>query len=347
MKPIGKSKHLVILTIVIASCIILGSCSSSESQDEPAWSDGGESYLTDPTDLSPLRLPEGEKLRVVATTSIVADVVSNVGGEAFELTTLMPANVDPHSFEPTPADLRVVSEAHVVFINGLDLEEFIEEMLQNVGGDVPVVSLSEGINALVLGEESDHGDKGDDVSDGEHREGAFDPHVWLDPANVLIWVDRVVLTLSSLDPEKSSGYETNGQDYKEELLILDDWIDEMVSKVPEEDRLLVTDHRVFEYFAVRYGFDIVGAVIPVFSSAAEPSAREIADLEESIRDLNIKVIFVGVSINPSIVEAVVQDTGTQLVPLYTGSLSDEKGPAGNYIALMRYNVESIVSALVE
>jgi len=347
MKSIAKSKHLVILTIMIASCIVLGSCSSLESKDEHALSDGGESYFSDTSDLSSLELPEGEKLRVVATTSIVADVVSNVGGEALELTTLMPANVDPHSYQPTPADLRAVSEAHVVFINGLDLEEFIEEMLQNAGGDVPVISLSEGINALVIGEGSEHGDDGDEASEGEHKDGTYDPHVWFDPANVLIWVDRVVITLSNLDPEKSSGYETNGQVYKEELLVLDGWIEEMVSKVPEENRLLVTDHRVFEYFATRYGFDVVGAVIPVFSSAAEPSAREIADLQESIRDLNIKVIFVGVSINPGIVEAIVQDTGTQLVLLYTGSLSDKEGPAGNYLALMRYNVESIVSALLE
>jgi ABC-type Zn uptake system ZnuABC Zn-binding protein ZnuA len=133
----------------------------------------------------------------------------------------------------------------------------------------------------------------------------------------------------------------------EELSALDDWILGMVEQIPEADRKFVTDHMVFGYFAARYGFEVVGAVIPVFSSAAETSAKEIADLEAKVSELGVRVLFVGVTVNPAIVRAVVEDTGIELVPLYTGSLSDPDGPAGSYIALMRYNVESIVSSLLD
>ena len=163
----------------------------------------------------------------------------------------------------------------------------------------------------------------------------------------MVWTDRVAQALSILDPVNGALYEENAREYQEQLQGLDKWIFEKVSQIPEEDRKLVTDHRVFDYFAARYGFEVVGAVIPVYSSAAEPSAQEITELQSQVDDLGLKAMFVGVSVNPNVVQALVEDTGIKMVPLYTGSLSEPQGPAGSYIAFMKYNVESIVNALSE
>jgi ABC-type Zn uptake system ZnuABC Zn-binding protein ZnuA len=347
MEPNGMKQLQTVLTILTLCCLALGACTTSTPSGIVGSEHEGEDLLSDLESLSPVDLAEGEILRVVATTNIVGDVVSNVGGAAIELTTLLPVNADPHAYEPTPGDFRAVSDAHVVFINGLGLEVFLEEMVRNVGGDVPIVSLSEGIDALTFGEDLQHEE---DVSTGDeekHDHGAFDPHVWFDPTNVMVWTDRLAKALSILDPVNHALYEKNARDYQEQLQDLDEWIFEKISQIPEEDRKLVTDHRVFDYLAARYGLDVVGAVIPVYSSAAEPSAQEIAELQSQVRDLGVKTLFVGVSVNPNVVQALVEDTGINMVSLYTGSLSEPQGPAGSYIAFMKYNVESIVNALSE
>jgi ABC-type Zn uptake system ZnuABC Zn-binding protein ZnuA len=344
MKPIGRKQTRIVFLIVSIFCVLLTSCTPSTPSGDVRMDHGSDSFLSEPQDLSALDLPAGEKLRAVATTNIIADVISNVGQTEIELTTLIPTNVDPHAYEPTPGDLRTVSETHVVFINGLGLEEFLEEMLENSGADAPVVSLSAGIDPLEFGE----GFQQFGVLEAQGEEhNAFDPHVWFDPTNVSLWTERVVQTLSVLDPENRSLYQGRANVYMEQLSALDDWIFGMVEQIPEVDRKFVTDHMVFGSFAARYGFEVVGAVIPVYSSAAETSAQEIAELETKVRELGVKVLFVGVIVNPAIVRAVVEDTGIDLVPLYTGSLSDPDGPAGSYIALMRYNVESIVSSLLD
>jgi ABC-type Zn uptake system ZnuABC Zn-binding protein ZnuA len=303
--------------------------------------------LSEPEGLSPAELEEGEILRVVATTNIVGDVVSHVGGAAIELTILLPVNADPHAYEPTPQDLKAVSTAHVMFINGLGLEGFLEDMLKNVGSDALVISLSEGFAPLAFGESLQTQPVPSDTHESDHAHGVYDPHVWFDPTNVMVWTDRIAEALSALDPQNSEFYRGNAEDYIEQLKDLDEWIFERVSLIPIENRRLVTDHRVFEYFAARYGFDSVGEVISAYSSAAEPSAQEIVDLQRKVSELGVKAIFVGVTVNPNVVRAVVEDTGVEMIPLYTGSLSDPQGPAASYIALMKFDVNKIVNALLE
>jgi ABC-type Zn uptake system ZnuABC Zn-binding protein ZnuA len=358
MMSIHKESVGFVILLVVVGCLVLTACASSNTPvpqsggpnegDHPSEEKEGEdSFLTSLDELSSADLQEGEKLRVVATTNIVADVIAIVGGESIELTALMPVGTDPHAYEPTTGDLRTISQAHVVFINGLGLETFLEEMLSNAGSEAAIVSLSEGIAARAFSEEdSDETDTGGDVHEN-HSHGSFDPHVWFDPSNVMIWVENAAQTLSTMDPANNGVYQENARTYGEKLQALDSWIGEMVSRIPQENRKLVTDHLAFGYFAERYGFEMVGAVIPVFSSAAEPSAQEIAALEESIRELGVRAIFVGTSVNPKTVQAVAEDTGIQMCTLYTGSLSEPDGPAGNYLDFMRYNVETIVNALVE
>jgi ABC-type Zn uptake system ZnuABC Zn-binding protein ZnuA len=291
-----------------------------------------EGQWADPTDLQPVELVKEEKIKVVATTTIVGDVVSFIGGREIELTVLMPFEVDPHAYEPTSGDLRSLADANVIFTNGLGMEISLYDFLEPLLNDVPIISLSEGISLRSL---------------ESGVEDSFDPHVWFDPTNVKHWVDRTSTALSRLNPAKRTTFEEHAETYKKFLDNLDRWIEESVDQLPADKRIIVSDHYIFGYFIGRYGFEMVGAVVPVFSSAAEPTAQEIASLEETISQLNVQVIFVGETFSSSIAQRIKEDTGVRLVSLYTGALSDSEGPAASYLNFMQYNVAEIVNALLE
>lgn len=269
-------------------------------------------------------------LTVVATTTIVADIVKNVGGQNISLNTLLPVGSDPHSFEPTPQDIARVADADLIFINGAGLETFMDRLLENSGTKADVLSVSDGIRLR-------------EAPAGEGAGG--DPHTWTDPNNVLIWIDNIAAALSQRDPAHQAAYQANAEKYRQELVNLDQWIQQEVAQIPQANRQLVTDHELFGYFADRYGFTQVGTVIPSYSTAAQPSAQDLAALEEAIRNLGVKAIFVGNSVNPSLEERVAADTNIHLVYLYTGSLSGPDGPAGTYLDYTRYNVSAIDQAL--
>lgn len=280
-------------------------------------------------------------LKVVATTTIVGDVVQNVGGLMIDLTTLLPPGTDPHSYEPTPQDLAKIADADLVFINGAGLETFLDRLLANSGTQAETVEVSESI-AL---REAPEDEAGEHQEEHTHEGEEGDPHTWTDPNNVLIWVDQIASALSQRDPGNQAAYQANAEQYRRELIDLDEWIQQQVAEIPAANRLLVTDHELFGYFADRYGFTQVGTVIPGYSTVAQPSAQELAALEDSIRALGVRAIFVGNSVNPALEERLASDTGTRLVFLYTGSLSDPGGPASTYLDYARYNVEAIVQAL--
>ena len=281
------------------------------------------------------------RLRIVATTTIVGDVVAQIGGESIDLTVLLPAGTDPHTFEPAPQDLTAIAEADLIFANGAGLETFLESLLENAREDSEVVSVSEGIELRHI--EDAHA--GDEVE--EHGAEGVDPHVWFDPNNVIVWTHNIEQALSDLDPTNAQIYAGNAEGYRRELEDLDRWIQEQVGKLPKENRKLVTDHQVFGYFAERYGFEQVGAVIPSFSAGAEPSAQQIAGLEDKIEQLRVPAIFVGQTVNPALAERIARDAGVQVVPLYTDSLTEAGGEADSYIDLMRYDVAAIVKALAQ
>ncbi len=287
------------------------------------------------TACAPSTTPRGTGLRVVATTTIVADVVRQVGGEHIALTVLVPTGVDPHSFEPRPQDLAAIANAQIIFANGAGLETFLQPVLESAGGKARLVEVSRGISLLPL--------PGEHSAELTAQEG--DPHTWTDPNNVLIWVENIASALSEADPAHAVDYRANAGAYAAQLRDLDAWIREQVAQIPPERRKLVTDHAVFGYFAHRYGFEQVGAVIPAFSTDAAPSARELATLEDAIRAHGVPAIFVGASVNPALAEQIASDTGVRLVRVYTGSLSEPDGEAGSYLDFMRYNVSAIVEAL--
>lgn len=280
-------------------------------------------------------------LRVVATTTIVGDVVRNVGGDRIELEVLLPPDSDPHAFQASPQDMVAVAEADVVFMNGLGLESFLEPMLESAADPERIVSVSEGIQPL-SGAGHDHEAEDDGA---EHEDDEADPHVWLNPSNVMVWADNVAAELSELDPAHAQTYVANADAYRATLEALDAWVWERVQAIPDGRRLLVTDHRTFAYFADRYGFEAADTVFPTTSTLAEPSAGELAALERRIEALGVPAVFVGTTVSPRLAERVASDTGAELVRLYTGALSGPDGPAATYEGMMRYNVDAIVEAL--
>ncbi len=312
--------------------------------------------------------PEG-KLRVVATTTIVGDVVRQVAGDRIDLSITLPVNADAHVFEPVPRDVTALAEADVVFANGFDFEERLVEIVENLDEPVNWVEVSAGVTPRRFGEGEvggahAHGDEGEahddedeshddegeahddeDESHEDEDEGAIDAHVWMDPNNVIAWVGTVRDALIELDPANADAYRANAQLYRAFLVALDGWIKNRVAAIPPQQRLLVTDHDVYGYYAQAYGFELVGTVIPNVSTAAEPSARDLAEVEEAIRDTGAKAIFVGTTVNPALSRQVAEDTGVELVFVFTGSLSEPGGPASTYLDYMRYNTNAIVEAL--
>ena len=290
----------------------------------------------------------GGELSVVATTTIVADIVSRIGGERISLYVMLPAGTDPHVFQPTPRDARHVADADVVFANGAGLEaDFLGDLISSAAPG-RVVELSEHLPLRRMGEdEEEHHDEDEDHDEDEHGHdhGDFDPHVWMDPTLVAVWAVEIAETLAELDPEYGAEYDRRAAELVRELDELDEWIGQRVAAVPRDHRVLVTDHESLGYFAARYGFELLDSVIPGVSTASEPSARHLAQLREVIAEHAVPAIFVGDGVNPQVAQSVASDLGIEVVPIYAGSLSDPDGPAATYQDFMRTNVERIVAAL--
>lgn len=279
---------------------------------------------------APASTPADGRLPVVATTSIIGDVAAQVGGARVNVRVLLPVGSDPHAYEPRPQDIAALTDAELVLVNGLGLEETLSNLLGNAKTTVVV---SDGIQALPF--EGEH----------EDEEGGLDPHVWQDPNNVMVWARNIAGAFSSADPANADEYAANADAYIHELAALDAWIREQVAQIPEANRRLVTEHDTFGYFAARYGFEQVGAIIPSISTGSSPSAQELAALEDAIRANGVKAVFVGSTVSPDLSRRVADDTGVQLVALFTDSLSAAGGGADSYLAFMRYNVTAIVEAL--
>lgn len=337
----GTSATLPGDTVAVAE----GASESAEDTDvsaTPEQADPGAAEVL--PGLEPVTLEEGERLNIVASTSLVADVVRQVGGDAVELTTLMPLGTDPHSYTPTPEDLRALNDAHLILINGLGLEEALMPVLTDLDTPVPVVSVNAGIAPLTYGEgtETEAIVSEDTAEDHDHM---LDPHTWLSVNNMLIWVDNVAAALAMLDTANVDSYFSNAGDYHEVLGALHVELLAQIDTLSVEQRKLVTDHREFGYFARDYDFEMIGSVIPASSTLTSPSAQELAALQELIQAEGVSAIFVGESMDASVIDQLANDLGLEVVRLYTSSLSDADGPAPDYPSLMRYNVNAIVTAL--
>ena len=315
----------------------------------------GEHELSLP-ELSPVALAAGEKLRVVATTSIIGDVVAQVGGDAIQLTVLMGAGQDPHSYAPSAAQLTAVARAHVIFVNGWDLEERLLRDLENIAeGLAPLIPVSAYVDPLEYGEgghhhdDEAHHDDDEHAHDDDHDHGPIDPHTWFDVRNVIQWVDNILHVLEDLDPANEELYGANAEAYIAELRALDEYIRDQIRPIPQENRKLVTSHDSLGYFGRAYGFEIIGTLIPGLSTMAEPSASDLAAPIREMREEGVCAIFVETIASDRLGQVVAGElTGcanVQVLTLYTDALGEPGSGADSYIGMMRANVDTIVSAL--
>lgn len=347
MQSTRKMRHVrpTALAMLLLLGLLLAACSGAPAASQPA-ADAihGDEHAAGEPDLHAATLAPGEKLRVIATTNIVADVVAQVGGDHIELTALLPPGADPHSYQATPDDLRRLNRAHVIFVNGLHLEEAMAPVLENLDMPAPVVSVNADVTTRAFAGDT-HAEEEEAGHDHDH-EGA-DPHTWMNPANVMVWSETVAAALAALDPANAASYTAAAAAYQAELQQLDEELRTRFGAIPAAQRKLVTDHDNLGYLADAYGFTVLGAVIPSLSTLAAPSAQEMAALQEQIQAEGVQVILVGNTVNPASAQQLGQDTGAQIVAIYTDSLSDANGPAATYLAMMRHNAAAILAAFGE
>jgi ABC-type Zn uptake system ZnuABC Zn-binding protein ZnuA len=266
---------------------------------------------------------------ILTSTTFLADITRNVAGDRLTIESLLPVGADPHAYQPVPQDVARIAESKVLIVNGAEYEHFLEGLLENAGAEQTVVEASAGLS-LRTDPESEHG---------------VDPHLWLDPNNVIMYVENIREGLTHFDPDGAQVYQSNADAYVDQLQELDAWVNQQVAQVAPERRVLVTNHEALGYFAERYGFTVVGAIVPSFSSSASPSAQQLADLIEQIKAQGVPAIFLEASDNPTLAQQIAAETGVQVVTdLHLESLTDGP-PAATYIDMMRHNVTKVVAAL--
>ena len=283
----------------------------------------------------------GDPLSVVASFSILADLVRQVGGDAVQVTTLIGPGVDAHTYDPAPADLVTLSEAAVVFENGLGFEPWLDGFFASAQPAGTRVVVSDGITPREAGE-ADH-DRGEDSGDP----GAVDPHVWHDVANAIVMTENIHGALVTADPANAALYDANAAAFVAELAALDAAIREDVATLPEKRRKLVTSHDTFGYFADAYGFEVLGTALGSLSTeAGDPSARDIAQLISDIAAAGVPAIFAENVANPDLMVSIAAEAGVELAPpLYTDALGPEDSPGDTYTGMMQSNAATIVAAL--
>lgn len=263
-------------------------------------------------------------LTVLAAETFLADIAQHVAGERVAVESILQPGVDPHEFQATPRDAIRVAEANLLIINGRGYEAWLEKSLEAGGRERLIVDASAGIEALP----------------------PDDPHLWMNPRNVVTYVENIRDGLSEVDPAGRSTYAANAQAYAGELRELDAWITSEVAAIPVERRVLITNHDALSAFAEAYGFEIAGVVIPGFSSGAAPSAQQLTELIATIRALGAPAIFLDVSENQDLAQQIAAESGARVVTgLYVETLSEADGPAPTYMGMMKHNVRLIVDAL--
>jgi ABC-type Zn uptake system ZnuABC Zn-binding protein ZnuA len=285
------------------------------------------------------------KLRVVATYSVVGDFLRNVAGDQVELTTLVGADGDAHTFEPTPQDGVALAKADVIFENGVGFEGWLDKLYSSSQSKAKRVVVSKGLKLLEADDNHEHGNKEGDKHKHDHEE--HDPHVWHDVQNAIHMVQLIRDELATADPANADKYKANAAAYLQQLQELDKWVVEQVATIPEARRKLVTSHDTFGYFSHRYGFKVVGTALASFSTeAADPSAAEFAKLCEAIKAAKVPAIFAENVHNPKLMQPLAQEAGVKLAPpLYTDALGKEGSDGDTYIKMMRHNVSTIVASL--
>jgi manganese/iron transport system substrate-binding protein len=273
--------------------------------------------------------PSDGRITVVATTTVFADLVSNVGGDLVSVSALVPKNGDVHTFEPRPSDIRAVAQAQLLVMNGLGLDDWLERTISNASaGGTPLLKLGEGLPGVTLlpGETPD----------------TQNPHLWMDVAYAELYVNRIADSLAQVDPPHAAAYHRQAAAYNAQLQSLDAEIRARIASIPEANRRIVTFHPAFPYYARAYGITVVGTAVQ--APGQEPSAQYTAQLIDEIRSEHVRAIFSEAQFPPNLVDQLSAETGVKVVAnLYDGSLGD--APVTSYIAMLRWDTQQIADAL--
>jgi zinc/manganese transport system substrate-binding protein len=273
-----------------------------------------------------------DKINVVATFSILADLVKNVGGDRVEVAALVGPNSDTHVFSPTPADAKKLAGAKVVFVNGLGLEGWMTRLVNASGTKAPSFVASTGIKTRRM--------------EDDHHPGQMvtDPHAWQSIANAKIYVGNIRAALSKVDPAGKSAYDANATAYLAKLDALEQEVKAAIGKIPADHRRIITTHDAFGYFGGAYGMEFISP--EGVSTDAQPSAKDMAKIIAQIRKQKIPAVFMENITDPRLMQQIAKETGAKVGgTLYSDALSDPGGPAGNYIDMMRSNVSELSKAL--
>lgn len=280
--------------------------------------------------------PGGDEPTIVVTTNILGDVVDNLIGDHADVAVLMKPNADPHSFGISAKEAGAMENADLIIGNGLGLEEGLSANLDN--------ARSEGVRVLEVGEEIDPLDY---ASGGSA--GTPDPHFWTDPTRMVAAVDAISSTVGEEVGEGlAEAIEPSVRAYRERLLDLDSEIEEIAEEIPVEDRKLVTNHHVFGYFAERFDFEVIGAVLPSGTTLASPSAADLEELARTVEEAGVPTIFADSSQPQKLAQALSQevDLDVDVRPLFSESLTEADGDAGTYIDMQRTNAQRIAAGLM-
>ena len=273
-----------------------------------------------------------DKPKVVATFSILADFVKNVGGERVEVQALVGPNSDAHVYQPSPGDARTLAAAQVVVVNGLGFEGWISRLVKASGTKAPMIVATKGVKPRKA------------ASDHSHAHDDADPHAWQSVANAKLYVASIRDALIAADPAGKGAYEANAAAYLAKLDALDTDLRATIEKIPSDRRKIITTHDAFGYFAAAYGVTFIAP--QGVSTEAEVSAKDVARIITQIRRQKIPAVFLENVTDKRLLERIGAESGARIGgTLYSDALTDDKGPAPTYLDMMRHNVRQLAAAL--
>ncbi len=291
----------------------------------------------------PMAANAQEPIPVVASFSILGDMVQRIGGSTVDITTLVGREGDVHVYQPTPADAKALKRASLLFVNGLGFEGWLERLEESAEFMGESIVVTNGIELISLEEhDEEHGEEHQD----EHHHGEFDPHGWLSLRNAITYVDNITAALAKASPKNASVFYENRASYVAEITALDTEITAMILSLPAQARTVVTSHDAFQYFGRDYGLTFLAP--QGISTDSEASAKDVANLIEQIRVSNIAAVFVENVADPRLIRQIASETSSTVGgKLFPGALSAKNGPASTYLDLIAYNALTISTALSE
>jgi zinc transport system substrate-binding protein len=275
----------------------------------------------------------GQPLQVAATTTVIADLVREVGGPRVRVVTVVPMGADPHSFEPRPSTVQALAQARALFANGMNLEVFLDRIAAQLPRNAPLVRLAEGLPNPICYTQADR------QAPGAHLHGPCDPHLWLDPTYGLAYAERIRDALARLDPAGRGLYETRLAEFRAKLNAADTAVKACIARTPAANRKAVVQHDAYRYAGRYYGVEFVGSIANF--SGQQQGARAFANLAIAMRERGVRVIFTEPQFAQAEARALAEATGARVFTLYSDALTPQ---VASYLALIQHNGQTMCEA---